>query len=1337
MQIPPSRLPFSIGSEIELQIVHENGEMLRGETLIKVWGALFENLKGSFENHLSLLPDWIRKKVGGFRFVTKERQGKHLYYLEIEYNSLGKKFQINIIGPDPNISQITWLMELVLPPCESFEEFASWNAFLNKVLLLSLPAGFYILPIGLNPVEAEYMSGVTYGEHYHVGIKDPKVKLAAYNMLRNFIPHLIALTVNSPFVNKKPTGTVKVLKKDEVMMVLGKDCIKSLRLYYNRGQMGPMDKATYIPALENLDHEKYCSVIRRSPPDDRFTDLYPFTSYGTIEIRIFDTQFSIARRLAIVAVIQALCLKAKNLVDQEVKVPSVKSAVLVANREKAILFGLHGKFTPDELLNKSFGAFYNEDPMTGRTNGKMFQAVNSMFYFLKREIATLGIEELIAPFYQSITGSLEVRKPFTPADYLLYIYERSNSRISTLINELKGFQQEFCSMLNARISDPVIEEWKLPEHPLFYRKSELASGDPRGKGSEGVAGERMMDALSISGISLDFNEANFQQERGLKPPKSFTYDLHFTVDSTVPGIMPPDIVIIQQLIEKQQKKEIVLASSFKKIPVTVGEVLEVDDSKFPLVLDRGLFVGNKQCRVKFTLKLGNREYTTYSNSFWLELIPKLSIRSDFKKVLLHPGDKVDITFKVKPQGQGRTNFSFDGTSVFQVIASTTGAVLYGREKPLSFRTEGTVSFTMHTRDFIGEGSVFTRFFVLMGNTKVGRFESKEIRIQEASKDEMKTSIKVTSGGSFWPREKKAGSPVQGATKPAKPEFVKKLDFSAATSKAPGGAGAAVPAVKSISVTKVSIDGGKKKVQSKKKKGPSIKSSLREIKKTTPNLQLSNKVPATERSSQKKIARLLSKGSQPRKKKAPKIDIPFTTPADRAGFQYDVVASLKTSKILAPGNKTQVYYELKRKKTTAELRYLNFTAFLLNEEGDVMIVSREKQKVTGGDLAYTLAFDPGKSFKYWKPTKQIYLILHVHDEGHALVGQSVVSGLDVAKFTTSSQISWKKIDLITNVVYPSEETSLDLEFEVKSFVQPFILSVKTTCQNMQDEKEIRVEHAGLNRFLVPISIPYQGFTQIQSTPFLIKIFDASGMQIKEAKKVVGVIPKGPLFAIRNFSVDAYDGLENVTVSLDLFNDGKFDVNILVDLLVNLPHRGSYFKLDSKKVSLRIGGSSTVIYSKLKIPLVLITQEILTFMCLIHINNFQKANSLIVREVDRKSIVKNVDSFIVKGYVKNLDHASSIKSGNTKVSLEVEAHWKVRVSRCKLRLIEFMDGKDYRILKTFPLPKDKDSLFEPVYWSPPRVKDNPRFCKIEIRLYQNDVHVTGNGIIFEPIFFTVYP
>nr|MDO8116132.1 glutamate-cysteine ligase family protein [Candidatus Sigynarchaeota archaeon] len=514
------------------------GEILRGEELISVWKEIFENIENAFRKRLEEIPVEFQKKVRDIKQTTKSRQGKQLPYIEITYKTMGRDFNINVIGPDPNISQVTWLMELVTPPCTSIDEFVSWQRLLNTSLLDSLPGGYFVFPLGLNPLEKEYSSGVTFGEHYHIGTGKEKKEtiLAMYHVIRNYVPHLIALTANSPFLNKKPTGTVKVTKTPEGLLVLGKDCIKSLRLTCNKAQLGPVDKETYIPCMDTLDKERFCYVIRRKPPDDRFVDIYPFTNYGTIEVRFFDTQFSIARRVAIVALLETLCLKAKRLVEQGTPAPCITSATIINNRDKAATYGLHGRFSPDTQLDQAFNIIYNEDPVTGKQNGLLFHAIKAMLSFLKKEIVDLHVEDYMKPFLLSVSGNKEIKPPVGPADYLLYIFDKHGGDFSKAFTSLRGFQKTYCSLNGDALSDPLVDEWGDPEELIVGKRvaRDDASGVPRGAPPE-------PSSYDFTGIKASV------QKDAIEYGKPIPYKLDFSTIASREGSIK--IIIIQQLVE--------------------------------------------------------------------------------------------------------------------------------------------------------------------------------------------------------------------------------------------------------------------------------------------------------------------------------------------------------------------------------------------------------------------------------------------------------------------------------------------------------------------------------------------------------------------------------------------------------------------------------------------------------------------------------------------------------------------------------------------------------------------------------------------------------------------
>ncbi|MFX0098797.1 MAG: glutamate-cysteine ligase family protein [Candidatus Hodarchaeota archaeon] len=1291
---------------MELQVVNKGGDILRGEELIDVWNQIFKNIVEIFENNLSLLPSDIRVKVKGFRFVTKERQGKHLPYLEIEYENFKKSFKINVIGPDPNISQITWIMELVTPPCISLHEFAWWNTILNKVLLDALPEGYHVLPLGLNPKTKNYMSGVTYGEHYHIGVHDSRLKLSIYNILRNYLPHLIALTVNSPFIDDKPTGVVKVIEKGEKLNVLGKDCIKSLRLHYNKAQMGPVDKDTYIPCLEKLDPTTYREVIRRKPPDDRFTDIYPFTEYGTIELRVFDTQFSLFRRLAIVSLLEALCLKAKKLVESKTRIPCVKSAIIVANREKSILFGLHGKFSPDTTLPKSFATIYNEDPLTGTTNGKMFQAVKSLFYFLKVEIKELQVRYFLQPFHVAFSGTKKINPPVTPADYLLFLYDKYNADMAKTLRLMKNFQSRFCANAELNISDPVMKEWGAPTGDLFPRMKESP----------------IITEIDFDEVKLNFDPSNAQVGT------SFKYFLDFSLASSK-VIEDVEVLVLQQLIETRKKSEIVLFSKFKTFKIRSNENVSLTHRQFPFIPDKILFVGNKQCRGKFVLKLpaNGKEFSVYSNAFWLELAPRFNISSDFRKKKISSDDRIEIKYKITRPSSDDDRV-LDGKISFQVLSAETKNTLKEETTPISLKNQATSSFKLLGKDFTDEKSILLRMFIIADDKIIARHESGEITI-DLSRSELLTQSKTQTGKDFWPAPR-----VSVNIKASIPPEENKLKFSPKISTRTN-------VLKSEKI-KTGIQPVKTKIA---KKSPAMPKKGEEEEKKSPTGDLYTAIEAKQRvepsvlkldpTKKEKIATLFSKNDQYLIDEL-KIPIPFSDPEDRHGFKLTIDEDFKSSKIIAQGNKLQINYIIKKFKIISEEEPVQMIAFLINQNQDVLVILKKKVRLTAvKESIYKFSEDVTKHFRYWKPTKNFYLVFQIY-QYNALIGESICKDLQRATFTTSSQIEWKKVTILQDTIYPSMDAAFELEFNLKALLNPITITIAASCQDFQTKKEILVEKEGPQKFLVPFRIQYQKLTPIQNGSFITKIFE-SGMMIKDQKKVVAILPRGPLFVIKDVQIEIVEGLENVSLLFNLINDGKTDANCQITVYVKNPSKSDYEFLGIKNIKLKVNEEKQVEINKLRMSLSVLTLKELELNFLVKDLNFPKSANLLPAKIERVTLLDREIDMLITGKLKNLDNVVDIKPDTGRIALDIEIKKHAVVRNCKAKLIELTDGLHESVIKTMNLPDDEKEFFDNIYWKPPIAKDFPMFCKLELRYYQGKEIIGGAGISSKSLFFFIYP
>ncbi len=444
------QLPFPHGIEVELQVIRKDGTWIRGEDILQVFDKIVSSAKGLLDKKIRTSSvESVKVKYKQSAQTEEGERGSRIVATYDDPNGASKEY--TLLGHDPNVTSLTWILEVATPPCTTLEELAWWIQTLIAISQESLPADSkaILISTGLNPTQ-EYLRNLSFGEHHHIlsPSTDEKTKIAVYNMVRNFIPHLIALSVNSPFENKKPTDEVTVSEEGRVR---APRCKRSIRLFKNTTQMGPTNEFELIPYLRGTDKEAFARHVNRSYA--RMVDMYPFTDYGTIEIRVFDTQLSIPRRMGLALLLQALALKAKRMVESGESIPDVGPKSLAANRDSALSAGLWGPFRPGEGAKESgYVKIYNHqitdegNIFETKRNRFLGDAVISMLYLIKDELEELNIIE--NPFIQallvSVFGSEYVEPRTTGADYQLEVYAKSDNNMVVLMKKLLEVTRE-CS----------------------------------------------------------------------------------------------------------------------------------------------------------------------------------------------------------------------------------------------------------------------------------------------------------------------------------------------------------------------------------------------------------------------------------------------------------------------------------------------------------------------------------------------------------------------------------------------------------------------------------------------------------------------------------------------------------------------------------------------------------------------------------------------------------------------------------------------------------------------------------------------------------------------------
>src|SRR2546428_2280511 len=169
-------------------------------------------------------------------------------------------------------------------------------------------------------------ANLIFGLHVHVGIPDRDSAIQVMNQTRYFLPHIYALSVNSPFWVGRNTG------------------LKGYRL-----KVFERFPRTGIPdAFESLsEYEDYCKLLVKTGcidnPKKIWWDirLHPF--FDTLEVRVCDAQSRVDDTLAIAALLQAIVSKLFKLLRQNITFRIYRRRLLDENRWRAARYGIDGK----------------------------------------------------------------------------------------------------------------------------------------------------------------------------------------------------------------------------------------------------------------------------------------------------------------------------------------------------------------------------------------------------------------------------------------------------------------------------------------------------------------------------------------------------------------------------------------------------------------------------------------------------------------------------------------------------------------------------------------------------------------------------------------------------------------------------------------------------------------------------------------------------------------------------------------------------------------------------------------------------------------------------------
>jgi carboxylate-amine ligase len=165
-----------------------------------------------------------------------------------------------------------------------------------------------------------------FGMHIHIGIENREVQIQLMNEMRYFLPHILAISTNSPFWEGMDTG---------------------LKSY--RSKIFERFPRTALPDLFSSwsEYDNYVKLLVKTGSIDNakkiWWDIRPHPFFPTLEVRICDLPMRIEETIAIAALCQALAAKLYSMYEKNLSFRQYRRSLLMENKWRAVRYGLDGK----------------------------------------------------------------------------------------------------------------------------------------------------------------------------------------------------------------------------------------------------------------------------------------------------------------------------------------------------------------------------------------------------------------------------------------------------------------------------------------------------------------------------------------------------------------------------------------------------------------------------------------------------------------------------------------------------------------------------------------------------------------------------------------------------------------------------------------------------------------------------------------------------------------------------------------------------------------------------------------------------------------------------------
>jgi carboxylate-amine ligase len=244
----------------------------------------------------------------------------------------------------------------------------------------------------VNELQEAARSNLIFGLHVHIGMADRRMANHIANSTRYFLPHIFALSTNSPFWEGRMTG-------------------------YKSFRTKVFDKfpRTGIPeTFESIEaYDSFVKLLVKTNCIDNakkiWWDLRVHPFFNTVEFRICDVPLTVSETIAIAALFQSVCAKIYKLHSQNMNFIQYSRALINENKWRASRYGIDGR-----LID-----FGKEQEVGTRI------LLNELLDFVDDVVDQLGCRDAI----NYVTRMMENG---TGADRQLKVYEETNSLVSVM-----------------------------------------------------------------------------------------------------------------------------------------------------------------------------------------------------------------------------------------------------------------------------------------------------------------------------------------------------------------------------------------------------------------------------------------------------------------------------------------------------------------------------------------------------------------------------------------------------------------------------------------------------------------------------------------------------------------------------------------------------------------------------------------------------------------------------------------------------------------------------------------------------------------------------------------